>query len=162
MNEKKGRAFGHMLTDGREGQVAEEGKVLLLLCRACPAASAPGLAAGARQNEDTEALRGRAALGQVEDGEDGWWHCGSAATSRHGHGDEGGMDAAMWRRQRRSSSTSLDEGPAKRGRGWPWCRHGEGVVVHDSSWREIMAMVDGVDAAGLEQELRMVDAVEGR
>jgi hypothetical protein len=81
---------------------------------------------------------------------------------RHGHGDEGGMDAAMSRRQRRSSSTSLDEGTAKRGRGWSWCRHGEGVVVHDSSWREIMAMVDGVDAAGLEQELGMVDAVEAR
>jgi hypothetical protein len=97
MNEKKGRAFGHMLTDGREGQVAEEGKVLLLCC-ACPAASALGLAAGARQNEDTEALWGRAALGQVEDGKDGWWCCSSAATSRHVHGDEGGTDAAISRR----------------------------------------------------------------
>jgi hypothetical protein len=32
--------------------------------------------------------------------------------------------------------------------------------VHGSSWREIVAVVDGVDAAGLEQELGVVDAVE--
>jgi hypothetical protein len=162
MNKKKGRAVGHMLTDSREGQVAEEGKVLLLLCRACPVASAPGLAAGARQNEDTEVLRGCAALGQVEDGEDGWWRCGSTTTSRHGHGDEGGTDAAMSRRQRCSSLMSLDEGMAKRGRGWPWCRRGEGVVVHGSSWCEIVAVVDGVDVVGLGHELGLVDAVEAR
>jgi hypothetical protein len=149
MNGKEGRAFGHILTGGREG------RVLLLLCRACPEASAPGLAAGARRNEDTEALWGRAALGQVEDGEDGWWHCGSATTLCHGHGDEGGTNTAMSRRQRRSSSTSLDKGTARRGRGWSRRGRGEGVVVHGSSWREIVAVVDGVDAAGLEQELRV-------
>jgi hypothetical protein len=156
MNGKEGRAFGHMLTGGREG------RVLLLLCRACPAASAPGLAAGARRNKDTEALQGRAALGQVEDGEDGWWRCGSAATSHHGHGDEGGTDTAMSRRQRRNSSMSLDEGTARRGRGWPRCGRGEGVVVHGSSWHEIVAVVDGVDAVRLEQKLGMVDAVEAQ
>jgi hypothetical protein len=57
---------------------------------------------------------------------------------------------------------SLDEGMAKRGRGWPWCGHGEGVVVHGSSWHEIVAMVDGMDAVGLGYELGLVDVVEAR
>jgi hypothetical protein len=66
-----------------------------------------------------------------------WSICGC-----HGHGEEGGTDTAMSRRQRRSSSTSMDKGTARQGCGWPRFGHGEGVVVHGSSWREVMAMND--------------------
>jgi hypothetical protein len=52
---------------------------------------------------------------------------------RRGHDKEGVTDVAMSRRQGRSSSTSMDKGTARQGRGWPRFGHGEGVVVHGSS-----------------------------